>query len=95
MQAVLGLNARNYGLEPLSEGLAMPSFGKGINTTDGEYWLHSRASIKPTFSKMEICDFTSLEMHFSRLVDLIPKDGMMVDLQSLFSRLMSRVLNCS
>lgn len=89
IQALLGLNSKDYGLEPLREGLAMPLFGRGINSTDGEYWQHSRALIKPTFSRMEICDLTSLEMHFGRLVDLIPRDEKTVDLQPLFSRLVS------
>ena len=87
IQAVLGLNAKDYGLQPLREGLAMPLFDHGINTTDGEYWQYSRSLIKPTFSRMEICNLASLEFHFQRLMELLPKDGTTVDLQPLFSRL--------
>ncbi|KAF4630119.1 hypothetical protein G7Y89_g8022 [Cudoniella acicularis] len=87
IQAVLGLNAKDYGLQPLREGLAMPLFNHGINTTDGEYWQYSRSLIKPTFSRMEICNLASLEFHFRRLMELLPKDGTTVDLQPLFSRL--------
>jgi len=43
--------------------------------------------IKPTFSRMEICNFASLELHFQRLVALIPRNRAVVDLQPLFSRL--------
>ncbi|KUJ19155.1 cytochrome P450 alkane hydroxylase-like protein [Mollisia scopiformis] len=87
IQAVLGLNAKDYGLQPLREGLAEPLFGHGINTTDGEYWQYSRSLIKPTFSRVEICNLASLEFHFKRLLELLPKDGATVDLQPLFSRL--------
>lgn len=87
IQAVLGLNAKDYGLQPLREGLALPLFGHGINTTDGEYWQYSRSLIKPTFSRAEICNLESLELHVGRLLDLLPKDGATVDLQPLFSRL--------
>ena len=87
IQAVLGLKSKDYGLQPLREGLAMPLFGHGINTTDGEAWQHSRSLIKPTFSRVEICNFDSLESHFARLLDLLPHDGSEVDLQPLLSRL--------
>jgi len=87
IQAVLGLNAKDFGLQPLREGLAMPLFDRGINTTDGEYWQHSRSLIKPTFSRAEICDLGSLEFHFCRFLDLLPRDRSEVDLQPLLSRL--------
>ena len=87
IQAVLGLNAKDFGLQPLREGLAMPLFDHGINTTDGEAWQHSRSLIKPTFSRVEICNLDSLESHFGRLLDLLPRDGSEIDLQPLLSRL--------
>lgn len=87
IQTILGHKANDYGLQPLREGLAEPFFGRGINTTDGEYWQYSRSLIKPTFSRVEICNFTALESHFGRLMDLLPRDGTAIDLQPLFSRL--------
>ena len=92
IQAVLGFNAKDFGLQPLREGLAMPLFGPGINTTDGEAWQHSRSLIKPTFSRTEICNLSSLEFHFGRFLDLLPQDGSEVDLQPLLSRLVCRTL---
>ena len=95
-QTLLGLNAKDYGLQPLREGLAMPLFNHGINTTDGKYWQYSRSLIKPTFSRVEICNLASLEFHFGRLLELVPKDGTAVDLQPLFSRLVcSSSLGCA
>ena len=87
IQAVLALNAKDFGLQPLREGLAMPLFGRGINTTDGEAWQHSRSLVKPTFSRVEICNLGSLEAHVGRLLDLLPQDGSEFDLQPLLSRL--------
>ena len=89
MQAVLALNAKDFGLEPLRNGLAMPLFGRGINTTDGDEWQHSRSLIKPTFSRVEICNFDSLSFHFERFSALLPRDDSTVDLQPLLSRLVS------
>jgi len=87
IQTVLGLNSKDYGLQPPREGFAMPLFGHGINTTDGEYWQYSRSLVKPTFSRAEICNFESMEFHFKRLQELLPTDGATVDLHPLFSRL--------
>lgn len=92
MQAVLGVNAKDFGLQPLREGLAMPLFDHGINTTDGEFWQYSRSLIRPTFSRVEICNFSSLEVHFGRLLDLIPRNRSEIDLQPLLSRLVSYVI---
>ena len=92
MQAVLGVNAKDFGLQPLREGLAMPLFDHGINTTDGEFWQYSRSLIRPTFSRAEICNFSSLEVYFGRLLDLIPRTRSEIDLQPLFSRLVSCII---
>ena len=87
IQAILSTNARDFGLQPLREGLAEPLFGRGINTTDGEEWQQFRATVNPTFNRVEICNFGLLETHFQRLLDHIPKDGSQVDLQPLFSQM--------
>lgn len=70
----------------------MPLFDHGINTTDGEFWQYSRSLIGPTFSRAEICNFSSLEVHVGRLLDLIPRNRSEFDLQPLFSRLVSCII---
>lgn len=92
IQAVLGVNAKDFGLQPLREGLAMPLFDRGINTTDGEFWQYSRSLIRPTFSRVEICNLSALEFHFGRLLDLIPRDRSEIDLQPLLSRLVRCII---
>lgn len=88
IQAVLGMNAKDYSLQLLREA-GGAAFGHGINTTDGEEWQRSHALGKPTFSRVEIGIFDGLEFHFRRLVDLLPKVGSDVHLQPLLSRLVS------
>ena len=87
IKSILATNFHDFGLEPIREGSATPFFDRGINTTDGSFWEYCRGMVKPTFSRAEICNFTSLERHLERLVALIPKDGSTIDLQPLFSRL--------
>ena len=89
IKSILATNFHNFGLEPIREGSARPFFDQGINTTDGTFWEYCRAMVKPTFSRVEICNLTSLEKHLEQLIALIPKDGSTIDLQPLFSRLVS------
>lgn len=86
LQAVFATDFESYGLEPLRLFVFEPFIGKGIITTDGAFWEHSRALIRPTFARAQVADLSSLEVHVSRLIDLIPKDGSTVDLQPLFAR---------
>lgn len=76
---------KDWGLQPIREGLAVPFFDKGINTTDGEYWQHSRSLIRPTFSRIEVANLKSLEKHTDRFLTRLPRDGSTIDLQGLFS----------
>jgi cytochrome P450 len=55
--------------------------GKGIFSQEGIEWRHSRDIVKPTFSRAELSDVDSLEVHFERLLELIPRDGSTIDLQ--------------
>ncbi|KAM0257691.1 hypothetical protein ACHAQJ_004256 [Trichoderma viride] len=58
--------------------------GKAIFTTDGKDWEHSRALLRPSFIRKQYQDFTTLECHIRHLIDAIPKNGEMIDLQNLF-----------
>lgn len=89
IQAAWANNFKDWGLQPFREGLAVPFFDKGINTTDGEFWHHSRMLIRPTFARTEVANFKSLEKHTDRFLSLIPRDGSTVDVQKLFSCLVS------
>ncbi|KAL8953439.1 MAG: hypothetical protein Q9222_000713 [Ikaeria aurantiellina] len=86
-EAVYATFFKNFSMEPLRLDVGGPFFGKGILTTDGAFWEHARALIRPTFSRARFANFTSLAVHVDRLIDLIPADGSTFDLQPLFRRL--------
>ena len=65
----------------------VPLIGRGIFTTDGPSWQHSRNLLKPMFTRSMIADITVFEMHVDRFLSLLPYDGTTVDLQPLFFRL--------
>lgn len=47
---------------------------------------HSRALLRPNFTRKQYQDLAVLEQHVQHLVDLIPPDGETVDLQDMFLR---------
>ncbi|KUJ19721.1 n-alkane-inducible cytochrome P450 [Mollisia scopiformis] len=63
----------------------IPLFGKGIFTSDGARWSHSRAVLRPSFARHNMTDHLPfMESHVDQLIKAIPKDGSVVDLQKLF-----------
>lgn len=60
--------------------------GRGVFTTDGAFWAHSRSMLRPQFEKSQVADLQQFETHLSDLLAHIPEDGSTVDLQELFHR---------
>ena len=89
LSTVLAKASDNFGVGPIRAPPADPLIGRGIFTTDGADWARSRGLIKPCFARAQVADLVSLEEHVDRLIELIPRDGSTVDLQALFSRLVS------
>ena len=87
LQAILATEFEDFGVEPMRLFVFEPLIGKGIMTTDGAHWAHSRALLQPIFSKTQFANYSAFETHVARLIDLIPKDGSTVDLQPLFAKL--------
>lgn len=89
LQAIFSTDASSWGVGPMRRFAFEPFVGKGIMCVDGKDWEHSRALIKPLFSRTQIADLhlADFERHVDRLVDLIPRDGSTVDLQPLLARL--------
>ena len=83
IQAVLSQNFRKFGVEPMRLHIGEPFIGKGVFSTDGPYWEHSRNLIRPMFAKAQIADFAALDVHLNRMMDRIPRDGSTVELQAL------------
>lgn len=68
----------------------MPLLGNGIFTQDGEAWKHSRAILRPQFSRGQITNLEMEEGHVQDMMSALPveKDGwtLETDLQVLFFR---------
>ena len=93
LSTVLAAASGNFGVGPIRAPPAEPLIGRGVFTTDGAYWARSRALVKPCFARAQVADLVSLEGHVDRLIELIPRDGSTIDLQALFSRLVSLRIN--
>lgn len=65
----------------------VPLLGDGIFTLDGAGWTHSRALLRPQFTRDQVSDLDQLDIHVQRLIQAIPKDGTPFDIQELFFRL--------
>ena len=89
LSTVFATASDNFGVAPIRGPPSGPLVGRGIFTTDGTEWNHSRGLIRPCFARTQVADLTLLEVHVDRLLELIPRDGSTVDLQALFSRMVS------
>jgi cytochrome P450 len=58
--------------------------GIGIFTNEGPAWKHSRSMLRPCFERSQVADISILHKHMERFIELLPTDGMTVDLQPLF-----------
>jgi len=62
-------------------------FGDGIFTQEGEDWKHSRELLRPQFHFKQYADLEIFREAVDNLIDNIPKEGGIIDLQPLFFRL--------
>ena len=91
VQAVLAQLFDKFGVEPMRLHIGEPFIGKGVFSTDGAYWRHSRELIRPMFARALVTDFTAFDVHLNRMMQRIPRNGSTFDLQALL-KLMVRVL---
>lgn len=86
IKTVLSLKFQDYGIGHRLEALG-PLLGEGIFDSDGDHWAASRALIRPSFSRDQVADLTTLERLVQNLFSLLPRDGTTeVDLSELFFR---------
>lgn len=81
---MLSLKFRDFELTPSRKDEAVPFLGAGIFMSDGARWEHSRAMLRPSFSRAQVADLDIFERHVNEVIAAIPKDGSTVDLQDLF-----------
>lgn len=89
IQAIAATKFNDFGVGPRRGDIGAPFLDRGVFTEDGDFWKHSRALIRPTFSRNEIADLKNFERHVGRFLALIPRDSRTVDLQPLAKRLVS------
>ncbi|KAF2818630.1 cytochrome P450 [Ophiobolus disseminans] len=83
--APANLRAISTGKDWGIESMRLPGMdyfcGRGMLTTDGELWNHSRKLWKPTFAKDNLLDLAFLSQQVDNLLADLPADGTSTDLQ--------------
>ncbi|KAL9607967.1 MAG: hypothetical protein Q9167_007164 [Letrouitia subvulpina] len=87
LKTVLATNFKDWNLPDVRKAAFDPLLGKGIFTTDGAEWQHSRDLLRPNFVRNQVADLATFERHIQKLIKAIPRDGSTADLQELFFRL--------
>ncbi|KAK3939387.1 cytochrome P450 [Diplogelasinospora grovesii] len=93
IQAILATQFSDFDLGPTRRGNFLPLLGAGIFTADGEHWKHSRAMIRPQFTRDQVSQLDLEETHVQNMMrslePSIGADGWIpqVDLQAYFFRL--------
>ncbi|PBP27814.1 cytochrome P450 52A1 [Diplocarpon rosae] len=90
VKAILATNFKDFDLGPRQEAFG-PLLGQGIFTTDGAQWEHSRALVRPSFTRAQVADLDTFETHIQQFISKIPRDGTTIDLQPLFFQLTLRL----
>ncbi|TVY83200.1 Cytochrome P450 monooxygenase fsdH [Lachnellula suecica] len=86
VKTVLATNFKEYGVGSRLKAFG-PLLGEGIFTTDGAQWEHSRALVRPNFTRAQVADLDTFETHIQKLIGKIPTNGSTIDLQTLFFQL--------
>ncbi|KAL9031244.1 MAG: hypothetical protein Q9196_000712 [Gyalolechia fulgens] len=74
----------DWGVQPIRLPAQEPFCGRGVITTDGQAWEHSRSLLQPSFRRSNIADLSILETYLTKVIDRIPTDGSTFDLQPAF-----------
>ena len=87
LKTMLALNFKDWSLGSRRTDAFIPFLGRGIFTTDGAAWQHSREMLRPNFTRSQVGDLTTFEIHVGHLIENLPRNGSTVDLQELFFQL--------
>lgn len=86
IKAILATQFNDFSLG-LRRGIFGPFLGDGIFTLDGAGWSHSRAMLRPQFSRDQVADVAMLGDHVDQLIALMPADGTPFDIQEYFFKM--------
>ena len=87
VKAVLSTKFADFSLG-LRHNSFFPLLGDGIFTLDGEGWSHSRAMLRPQFSREQVADVAMLGEHVNSFIAHLPQDKTAAfDIQEMFFNL--------
>lgn len=69
VKAVLSTNFKEFGLG-IQYNQFYPLFGDGIFTMDGQGWVHSRALLRPQFTREQISHVHITEEHLKKIIEM-------------------------
>ncbi|KAL4889353.1 cytochrome P450 [Aspergillus ambiguus] len=93
IQAILITQFKDFEVGATRRSILEPYLGHGIFTSDGEEWTHSRALLRPQFTRGQISDLNLEERHVQVAMRAIPpvdsktRWSAPVNLQTIFFRL--------
>lgn len=87
IMAILTSQFRDFAMPSARRKAWYPLLGNSIILTDGAQWEHSRALLRPSFTRSQVSDVRGYEKHISNLQKALPPSGETVDLGELFFRL--------
>lgn len=91
IQAVLATQFSDFDIGERRRQNSGDLLGIGVFNADGEFWAHSRALVRPSFTRKQVADLRVFDKHVSTLIDQLPSDGSIVNLQEFFFRLVSKL----
>ncbi|VVT54783.1 uncharacterized protein SAPINGB_P004260 [Magnusiomyces paraingens] len=87
IKTVLSTNFKDYEFGNRNGAFA-PLLGDGIFTLDGQGWKHSRAMLRPQFTRQQIAQLDSIERNVTTLISILKESpGQVRDIQALFFQL--------
>ena len=86
IKIILSTNFKDFVVGAPRRRAFEPIIANSVFVADGVDWEHSRAFLKPSFTRSQVGDLATLEVHIENLLKAIPRDGSTVDLAELFLR---------
>ncbi|KAL4865155.1 hypothetical protein BDV12DRAFT_211224 [Aspergillus spectabilis] len=89
VQAMLATKFKDFELGSMRRYTLYPMFGVGIFTSDSDTWSHSRALLRPQFTREQVSDLDLEEHHVQQAmramsIDLVTQWTPEIDLQAIF-----------
>ncbi|KAJ3473031.1 hypothetical protein NLG97_g10559 [Lecanicillium saksenae] len=75
IKAMLATQFKDFGLGPLRYNVFAPLLGRGIFTSDGKDWQHSRAILRPQFTRTQVSNLHVEEVHVQHLLNRLESGG--------------------